>query len=85
MYVFNDETAFLRLLLVENGEMRPGPERLRLFRQLSVPSDMKALRRCLGLFAYYSNWIYNFSKKVRSVIDTAVFPVSPQWERHSEP
>ena len=55
--VYNEEKCVfsrtkLRILsyFVENGEMRPDFERLRPLRQLPVPRDMKAFRRCLGLF-----------------------------------
>jgi len=52
--------------LVENGKIRPDPERLRPLLELPVPHDMKSLRRVLGLFAY--------------PVDICLFPKSPAVE-----
>ena len=52
--VFSTSKLSLLGYLVETGELRPDPERLRPLRELPVPNNMKALRRTLGLFAYYS-------------------------------
>ena len=47
--------------LVKDGEIRPDPERLRPLQELPVPSNMKAHKRLLGFFSYYSNWISGYS------------------------
>ncbi|KRX34354.1 Retrovirus-related Pol polyprotein from transposon 17.6, partial [Trichinella murrelli] len=73
-------TSKLRILghEIENGNIRPDPQRLQPLRDLPLPSDAKALRRVLGLFAYYSQWIFNYSHKIRPLIDTKIFPVSSE-------
>ncbi|KRY84767.1 Retrovirus-related Pol polyprotein from transposon 17.6, partial [Trichinella pseudospiralis] len=71
-------TSKLRILgyEIENGEIRPNPRRLQPLRDLPLPCDAKALRRVLGLFAYYSQWIFNYFYKIRPLIDNKTFPVS---------
>ena len=49
--------------VIEEGVIRPDPERLRPLRDLPVPHDSKSLNRCLGLFSYYSQWIPEFSDR----------------------
>lgn len=65
--------------VVEGGSIFPDPERLRPLRELPMPQDKKSLRRTLGLFAYYSQWIYNYSSKVRPLSATT-FPVTKEAE-----
>ena len=61
-----------------DGKLQPDPERLRPLMEYPVPQTMKALQRCIGLFAYYSKWVPNYSGKIRPLIDCASFPLSPQ-------
>jgi hypothetical protein len=63
---------------VEEGEIRPDPERLRPLRELPIPHDSKSMNRCLGLFSYYSRWIPAFSDKVKPLSSWKTFPLSPQ-------
>jgi hypothetical protein len=63
---------------VEEGEIRPDPERLRPLRELPIPPDSKSLNRCLGLFSYYSRWIPAFSDKVKPLSSYKTFPLSQQ-------
>jgi len=52
--IFSTHRLSILGYMVENGQMQPDPERIRLLRDLPVPHDMKSLRRTLGLFVYYS-------------------------------
>jgi hypothetical protein len=63
---------------VEEGEIRPDPERLRPPRELPIPQDSKSMSRCLGLFSYYSRWIPAFSDKVKPLSSCKTIPLSQQ-------
>lgn len=66
--------------VVESGQMRPDPERLRPLRELPVPVDLKSLRRVNGFFSYYSRWIQDYSNKIRPLSSVKTFPISQEAE-----
>ena len=45
-------------------------------RDLPVPHDPASLKRDLGLFSYYSQWISKFSDKIGSLNNDPTFPLS---------
>ena len=64
--------------IIEEGEIRPDPERLRPLQELPAPKDAKSLRRILGLFSYYSQWIQCYSEKIRPLARVSSFPISEE-------
>ena len=58
---------------VGNGTIKPDPERLIPLQNLPPPNNQKALKRVLGLFAYYAKWIFQFSDKIQSLKQTTKF------------
>ena len=61
---------------VGNGTIQPDQERLKPLRELPLPSSGAALRRALGMFAYYAKWIPNFSERVRPLMKAKSFPLN---------
>ena len=57
------------------GEIKPDAERLKPLMELPLPHDMKSLRRVVGLFSYYSQWIVKFSDKIAPLIHSTSFPL----------
>ena len=55
--------------------LRPDMKRLRQFKELPITTNLKELRRCKGFFAYYANWIPNFSSKVNLLTVSPTFAV----------
>ena len=63
--------------IIEEGTIRPDPDRLRPLRELPVPHDSKSMSRCLGLFSYYSQWIPRFSDRIKPIASCKSFPLPP--------
>ena len=62
--VFSTQKLAILGSIIEEGEIRPDPERMRPLRELPVPSDRKGLNQLLGFFSYYSQWIRCVSEKI---------------------
>ena len=64
--------------VIEEGEIHPDSEQMRPLRELQIPQDSKALKRCLGLFSYYSQWIPEFSNRIKPITSCKSFPLSQE-------
>ena len=65
-------TSKLHILgsIVENGTIKPDPQRLQPLRDLPSPYDSKSMKRTLGMFSHYSKWIPGFSDKISLLVKT---------------
>ena len=63
--------------IIEEGTIRPDPDRLRPLRELPIPRDSKSLKRSPGMFSYYSQWIPKFSDQIKPLAGCKSFPLSP--------
>ena len=61
---------------VGNITIKPDPERMRPLQDFPVPCNNNALRRVLGMFAYYARWIDSFATKVRPLAEAKMFPLT---------
>jgi hypothetical protein len=60
---------------VGNGIIKPDKERLKPLQDLPPPANIKALRRVLGMFAYYAKWIPDSSNKIQPLVTVKEFPL----------
>jgi len=66
----------VRGYVVENGIVKPDPDRLSALKEFPAPQYRKSLRRVVGMFAYYAKWIERFADKVRPLATATEFPIS---------
>ena len=64
--------------LISKGLIRPDPDRLQPLLDLPLPYDKASLKRVLGLFSYYSQWISKFSDKMRPLNGDPDFPLGAE-------
>ena len=77
------DTKELQLLgySVSKGQIKPDPERLQPLKEMKPPTNLKAQERIVGMFAYYSQWIQNFSDKAYPLIHNKTFPLTEDVEQ----
>ncbi|XP_069758376.1 uncharacterized protein [Narcine bancroftii] len=63
--------------MVQNEEISPDQARMHLLLDLPIPHSQKALKNCLGLFAYYAQKVPNYTDKAFPLIKASTFPLSP--------
>ena len=65
---------------IEKDQIRPDPERLQPLQDYPLPQTDKSLQRALGMFAYYSKWIPNFSDIANPLYKSNKFPLDSKAE-----
>ena len=64
--------------VIENGEIKPDPDRLQPLQELPIPTNAKRLKSAVGLFSYYSKWISHFSDKIAPLVKCNSFPIKEE-------
>ncbi|KRX52142.1 Retrovirus-related Pol polyprotein from transposon 17.6 [Trichinella sp. T6] len=78
----NDKCEFTKIQIkllghiIEQGTLKPDPERFKPLQQFPLPRNTASLRRVLGMFAAYSQWIPRFSEKIHALARCTTFPLS---------
>ena len=62
--------------VIEHGQIRPDPTRLRPLMNLPVPTEKKSLQRVMGFFSYYSKWIPPYCLLIKFLNDVTSFPLT---------
>ena len=70
--------------VVGNKCIKPDRERMKPLLNLPPADNFKALRRMLGMFAYYAKWISSFADKVRPLAECKSFPVTDSALKYCE-
>ena len=69
---------------VSKGNAKPDPERMEPLRNMPAPSNLKAQKRAVGLFAYYSSWVPKFSDKIHDLNHNTIFPLPDKVKQDFE-
>ena len=75
-FIFSTRTLNILGNVVSKEEIRPDPDQIKALNNLPPPRTKKELKRILGLFSYYSQWINNFSAKIRPLISNIDYPLN---------
>ena len=62
--------------VISEGKIRPDPDPMKALYDLPPLQTKKELKQILGLFSYYSQWINNFSAKIRPLISNINYPLN---------
>ena len=63
---------------ISPGTLEPDPDRVKPLLRLPAPRDLKSLRRVVGMFAYYAQWVSNYSDEIKPLVDTKEFPLKEE-------
>ncbi|GCB74003.1 hypothetical protein scyTo_0003087 [Scyliorhinus torazame] len=79
--VFRTNRLTILGYVVQNGVLEPVPDRMRPLMELPLPHCPKALKRCLGFFSYYAQWVPNYANKPRPLIQSTHFPLMAEAQQ----
>ena len=56
--------------------LKPDEDQVKTLLMLPPPTSMKEQQRMVGLFAYYAQWIMQYSDKIKPLPQSFTFPLS---------
>ena len=62
---------------MRNGTLKPDKDRVQALMDMLPPKSDKELKKILGLFSYYAQWIPMYSEVAKPLINTSSFSWSP--------
>ena len=65
--------------------LKPHEDRVKTLLMLPPPTSMKEQQRIVGLFAYYAQWIIQYSNKIKPLLQNCTFPLSNDALKSFEP
>ena len=63
---------------ITNGALKPDPERIKPILEITVPDDLKSLRRIVGMFSYHAQCISKYCDKIKPLVSTKKFPFADE-------
>ena len=63
---------------IMSGTLKPDPERIKPILEIPVPDNLKSLRRVVGMFSYYAQWIPKYSDKIKPLVSAKQFPLTDE-------
>ncbi|GCB63043.1 hypothetical protein scyTo_0000108 [Scyliorhinus torazame] len=73
--VFSTNRLAILGYVVHDRALGHDPDRMRPLMELPLPHCPKDLKRCLGFFSYYAQWVPNYADKAHPLIQSTVFPL----------
>ena len=73
--VHNTDTVDLLEYRITAGTLQPDPERVKTLQELPSPKNHKEQQCVIGIFAYYNQWIAQYSDKIKPLIVNTIFPL----------
>ena len=81
---FNEKKSIIRATsitllgyTVSHNKIKPDYNRLKPLIEMPPPSNLKSQKHIIGMFAYYSKFIKNFSDKIYQLNHNEIFPLPP--------
>jgi len=76
--VFSSESVDILGYRIPKDSLQPDPEQDKAVLELPTPGNAKEQQRIIGLFAYYAQWIFKYSDKIKPLIQNVSFPLESE-------